>query len=69
MSLSLYIYKINIKNNILYYYTDTDFSLIFITDIGIDILRILMFFFFLYGFSITTIHESQDCRGRGRTFL
>ena len=21
------------------------------------------------GFSLTTIHESQDCRGRGRAFL
>ena len=26
-------------------------------------------FFFLSGSSITTIHESQDCRGRGRAFL
>ena len=26
-------------------------------------------FFFLSGFSFTTIHESQDCRGRGRAFL
>ena len=26
-------------------------------------------FFFLSGFSFTTIHESEDCRGRGRTFL
>ena len=26
-------------------------------------------FFFLSKFSFTTIHESQDCRGRGRTFL
>ena len=25
-------------------------------------------FFFLCGFSFTTIHESQDCRGRGRVF-
>ena len=25
--------------------------------------------FFLYGFSFTTIHESQDCRERGRHFL
>ena len=26
-------------------------------------------FFFLSGFSFTTIHEPQDCRGRGRAFL
>ena len=26
-------------------------------------------FFFLSGLSLTTIHESQDCRGRGRAFL
>ena len=26
-------------------------------------------FFFLSGFSFTTIHKSQDCRGRGRAFL
>ena len=26
-------------------------------------------FFFLSGFSFTNIHESQDCRGRGRVFL
>ena len=26
-------------------------------------------FFFLSGFSFTNIHESQDCRGRGRAFL
>ena len=25
--------------------------------------------FFLSGFSFTNIHESQDCRGRGRAFL
>ena len=25
--------------------------------------------FFLSGFFFTDIHESQDCRGRGRTFL
>ena len=25
--------------------------------------------FFLSGFSFTTIHKSQDCRGRGRAFL
>ena len=25
-------------------------------------------FFFLYWFSFTNIHESQDCRGRGRAF-
>ena len=25
--------------------------------------------FFLSGFYFTNIHESQDCRGRGRTFL
>ena len=29
----------------------------------------LFFFFFLLGFYFTTIHESQDCRGRGRAFL
>ena len=27
------------------------------------------FFFFLSGFSFMNIHESQDCRGRGRAFL
>ena len=26
-------------------------------------------FFFLFEFSVTTIDESQDCRGRGRAFL
>ena len=26
-------------------------------------------FFFLSGFSFTTVHKSQDCRGRGRAFL
>ena len=26
-------------------------------------------FFFLSGFSFTTIHEPQDCKGRGRVFL
>ena len=26
-------------------------------------------FFFLSGFSLKTIHESQDCRGSGRAFL
>ena len=25
-------------------------------------------FVFLFGFSFTVIHESQDCRGRGRAF-
>ena len=25
--------------------------------------------FFLSGFSFTSIHDSQDCRGRGRAFL
>ena len=29
----------------------------------------VLLFFFLLGFSFTTIHESQDCRGRGRAFL
>ena len=27
------------------------------------------FFFFLSGFSFTNIHESLDCKGRGRAFL
>ena len=27
------------------------------------------FFFFLSGFSFMNIHESQDCKGRGRAFL
>ena len=27
------------------------------------------FFFFLLGFLFTDIHESQDCRERGRAFL
>ena len=32
--------------------------------------KLLHFFFlFLSGFSFTTIHESRDCRGRGRAFL
>ena len=30
--------------------------------------RFLTLFFFLPGFSFTNIHESQDCRGRGRAF-
>ena len=29
----------------------------------------LEMFFFQSGFSFTTIHESQDCTGRGRAFL
>ena len=29
----------------------------------------LFCFFFLSGFSLTTIHELQDCRGRGRAFI
>ena len=29
----------------------------------------IFFFFFLLGFSFTTIHESQDCKGRERAFL
>ena len=33
------------------------------------LLHVKFFFFFLSGFSFTTIHESQDCRGRGRLFL
>ena len=28
-----------------------------------------LLFFFSSGFSFLTIHESQDCRGRGRAFL
>ena len=32
-------------------------------------LTITQLIFFLLGFSFTTIHESQDCRGRGRAFL
>ena len=31
--------------------------------------QIFFFFFFLFEFSFTTIHELQDCRGRGRAFL
>ena len=31
--------------------------------------KIQIMSFFLSGFSITFIHESQDCRGRGRAFL
>ena len=41
---------------------------ILLTD-QISLSGFLFFFFFLSGFSITTIHESQDCRGRGRAFL
>ena len=33
------------------------------------ILRGNYYFFFLSGFSFTTIHESQNCKGRGRAFL
>ena len=29
----------------------------------------VFFVFFLSGFSFTTIHKSQNCRGRGRVFL
>ena len=29
----------------------------------------ITFFFFLCGFSFTSIHESQDCRGKGREFI
>ena len=32
-------------------------------------MKYLFNFFFLSGFSFTTIHESQDCRGRGRVFF
>ena len=33
-------------------------------------IAIFFFFsFFLSGFCFTTIHESQDCRGKGRAFL
>ena len=28
-----------------------------------------LFWLFLSGFSFTNIHESQDCRGRGRAFF
>ena len=31
--------------------------------------KIINDFLFLSGFSFTNIHESQDCRGRGRAFL
>ena len=31
--------------------------------------KIYIFFFFLSGFSLKKIHESQDCWGRGRAFL
>ena len=34
-----------------------------------DIQTGIMFLFFLSGFSFTNIHESQDCRGKGRAFL
>ena len=30
--------------------------------------QIHIYIFFLSGFSFTNIHESQDCRGRGRAF-
>ena len=33
-----------------------------------DFLQLIYFFFYL-GFSFTTIHESQDCRGRGTAYL
>ena len=36
---------------------------------GKQVKMFFFFFFFLFGFSFTTIHESQDCRGRGRVFL
>ena len=29
---------------------------------------VVTFFFFLSGFSFTTIHESRDCKGKGREF-
>ena len=31
--------------------------------------KVKLEFFFLSGFYFTNIHESQDCRGRGRAFL
>ena len=34
-----------------------------------DIQTGIMFLFFLSGFSFTNIHESRDCRGKGRAFL
>ena len=36
---------------------------------GIFVPRLLKLLIFLSRFSITTIHESQDCRGSGRAFL
>ena len=42
-----------------------------ITDAGCDVNKddSSSGFFFLSGFSSTTIHESQDCKGKGRAFL
>ena len=51
------------------------FDFVSVSDAGISIFVAIRtggkisFFFFLSGFSLTTIHESQVCRGRGRAFL
>ena len=39
------------------------------TSIPVIYLWLRHYLFFLSGFSLTTIHESQDCRGRERVFL
>ena len=41
----------------------------FITLLKMLSIKVFLEFFFLFGFSFTTVHESQDCRGRERAFL
>ena len=58
-------------------FSDKVIPVIYITDEAVvrcyvpqvKILLQMKVFFFLAGFSFTTIHKSQDCRGRERPFL
>ena len=53
-------------------HTEVDFSLQFVlTDYAgfFYVSNVKEIIFFISGFSFTNIHESQDCRGRGRAFL
>ena len=53
-------------------HTEVDFSLQFVlTDYAgfFYVSNVKGIIFFISGFPFTNIHESQDCRGRGRAFL
>ena len=43
-------------------------KILILGDFNVGIEEQHIFFLFLCGFSFTYIHESQDCRGRGRAF-